>query len=76
MQQKNRDLKESDSRDGSGGGGGGGVKDVTETSSLSSQDSARPAADHLVKLHCAFLEVVFNLSSDVSLRKNTTALNV
>jgi hypothetical protein len=51
----------------------GGGRD-TEAGSLSSLSySSNP--DTTVKQHHAFLEVVFGLSSDVSLKKNSMALN-
>lgn len=48
----------------------------TETGSLSSLSLASTSiSDSTMKQHHAYLEVVFGLSSDVSLKKNSMTLN-
>lgn len=56
--------------------GDSGAKDTSETGSLSSLSLASTSADSTNKLHQAYLEVVYGLSSDVSLKKNSTTLNM
>ena len=52
------------------------AKDSSETGSLSSLSIASTSADTTNKLHQAYLEVVYGLSSDVSLKKNSMTLNM
>ena len=51
-------------------------KDNSDTGSVSSIGQSSTAAADNSKLHAAYLEVVYGLSSDVSLKKNTTTLNM
>ena len=51
----------------------GSSKDTSDTGSISSLGTTADSAD---KLHAAYLEVVYGLSSDVSLKKNSTTLNM
>ena len=52
-------------------GDSGGAKDTSDTGSMSSIGTS----DNVNKLHLTYLEVVYGLSSDVSLKKNSTTLN-
>ena len=65
MRHREESLKAADVVD-SGG------KDVSDTGSVSSFGGS----DNVDKLHVAYLEVVYGLSSDVSLKKNSTTLNM
>lgn len=56
--------------------GDSGAKDGSEMGSLSSLSQASASAEGNNKLHQAYLEVVYGLSSDVSLKKNSMTLNM
>ena len=61
---------------GGGGGGGGGGEDTVSMSSVTtiqSTEDSGPSSRHV--LHKAVLEIVYSLSSDVSLKKNSQGLN-
>lgn len=49
------------------------TKDASETGSVT---SSAASTDNATKLQQSYLEVVYGLSSDVSLKKNSMALNV
>jgi len=65
---------------GHGRGMGRGKDASSETGSLSSLSQSslggRAGGDSSNQLHHAYLEVVYSLSSDVALRKNTATLNM
>lgn len=57
-------------------GGGGGVGDDTvSVSSVMTTQSTDESGTALQALHKAVLEIVYSLSSDVSLKKNSQGLN-
>ena len=60
---------------GGGGGGEGDTADTVSVSSVMTTQSADEAPNGRQALHKAVLEIVYSLSSDVSLKKNSQGLN-